>query len=234
MLRELLDLFRSNDAIAEMGDSFEEMMQLAIELTLEAGTHFFETPPTPEDRTSVSKRDIQLNKLERRIRKQVITHLTLGEDTRRDAPYCLLLMSLVKDVERIGDYCKNLVELYDEGGGPIADDENGAELRELRAEIEASLTAIDNVFSTSDTENAMGLMRRGREVNRRCDVLVSRVARSDYDAATTTTMVLGARYYKRIQAHLLNILSGVIMPLHKLDYYDERLLPGGEYAEEEA
>ena len=37
-------------------------------------------------------------------------------------------------------------------------------------------------------------------------------------------MVLGARYYKRIESHLLNILSGVVMPLHKLDYYDEKVL----------
>jgi hypothetical protein len=50
------------------------------------------------------------------------------------------------------------------------------------------------------------------------------VAGSAYDAATTTSLVLGARYYKRIESHLLNVLSGVVMPLHKLDYYDERVL----------
>ena len=37
-------------------------------------------------------------------------------------------------------------------------------------------------------------------------------------------MVLGTRYYKRIESHLLNILSGVVMPLHKLDYYDDAVL----------
>ncbi|MFP4624162.1 MAG: PhoU domain-containing protein [Gemmatimonadota bacterium] len=233
MLRELLDLFRSNDAIAQMGAEFQHMMELAVDLTIDVGRYFFEAPPTPEERTAVSKRDVELNKLERRIRKQVITHLTVGEDTARDAPYCLLLMSLVKDVERIGDYCKNIVEVHDEGGAPIPDDENGAELREIRAEVEVFLSAAGDVFKTTDTEAAMDLMRRGREVNRRCDMLVSRVARSDYDAATTTTLVLGARYYKRIQSHLLNVVSGVIMPLHKLDYYDERLLPGGEYHDDE-
>ena len=37
-------------------------------------------------------------------------------------------------------------------------------------------------------------------------------------------VTLGTRFYKRIGAHLLNILSGVVMPLHKLDYYDEKVL----------
>lgn len=226
MLRELMSLFRSNDAIAEMGENFSRMLDLSHELTLSAGTFFFDNAPTPDERTSISKRDVELNQLQRQIRKQVIAHLSLGQG-HMDAPYCLLLMSLVKDVERIGDYCKNIVEVYDEGGGPIADDENGAELRELRAAVEDTFAASGKVFRESDTEMAMDLLRRGRELNRRCDLLVSRVARSSYDAPTTTTLILGARYYKRIQSHLMNILSGVVMPLHKLDYYDEDSLPEG-------
>jgi phosphate uptake regulator len=232
MLRELLSLFRSSDPIAEMGANFSAMLELATELTLDAGRYFFEGPPTPEERSSVSKRDVELNKMERRIRKQVIVHLALGEG-QREAPYGLLLMSLVKDVERIGDYCKNLAEVYDDGGGPIPDDDNAAELRELRSIVEESLSATGRVFSASDTETALDLIRRGREVNRRCDALVKRVAGSDYGAATTTTLVLGARYYKRIESHLLNVLSGVVMPLHKLDYYDERALPDGRGTHDE-
>lgn len=232
MWRELLSLFRSSDPIAEMGQNFSEMLKLATELTLDAGRHFFDGPPTPDERSSVSRRDIQLNKMERRIRKQVITHLALREQ-QRDAAFGLLLMSLVKDVERIGDYCKNLSEVYDDGGGPIPDDDNAAELREIRAIIEESLSATADVFTRSDSDTALDLIRRGREVNRRCDALVKRIAGSNYSSATTTTLVLGARYYKRIESHLLNVLSGVVMPLHKVDYYDERALPGGADEDED-
>jgi phosphate transport system protein len=224
MLRELLSLFKSDDAIARMGQAFSEMLTLATDLTRAAGSFYFDTPPTPDDRTAVYRQDVRLNQLQRRVRKQVITHLTITSE-KRHAPYGLLLMSLVKDVERIGDYCKNLVEIYDEGGGPLPGDENEAELREIRTVVEESLQAADRVFTQSDTATALDLMRQGRDVNRRCDALVTRIAQSSYDAATTTTMVLGTRYYKRIQSHLLNVLSGVVMPLHKLDYYDEDSLP---------
>jgi phosphate transport system protein len=230
MLRELLTLFKSDDAIARMGDTFSEMLKLATELSRAAGVYYFETRPTPDDRTAIYKQDIQLNKLQRRVRKQVITHLTLNTG-QGHAAYGLLLMSLVKDVERIGDYCKNLVEIYDEGGGPLPGDDNEAELREIRTLVEESLKAADRVFTRSDTPTALDLMRQGRDVNRRCDALVTRIAQSDYDAATTTTMVLGTRYYKRIQSHLLNVLSGVVMPLHKVDYYDEDALPGERNAD---
>ena len=45
------------------------------------------------------------------------------------------------------------------------------------------------------------------------------------DARTTTALVLGARFYKRIGGHVLNVLSSVVMPLHKVDYYDEDDIP---------
>ena len=39
--------------------------------------------------------------------------------------------------------------------------------------------------------------------------------------------MLATRFYKRIGAHVVNVLSSVVMPLHKLDYYDESVLRGG-------
>lgn len=229
MFRELLSLFRGDDTISRMGADFSRMLELAHGLTVMAGRFFIDEAPTADERSSVYKRDIEINKLQRSIRKQVVAHLTLSSE-HRDVPYCLLLMSLVKDVERIGDYCKNLTEIYEDGGGPLPDDDNAAELREIRAVVEQTFASVGEVFSQSDTDTALDLIGRGREVNRRCDDLVARVARGPYDAATTTTLVLGARYYKRIGAHLLNVLTGVVMPLHKLDYYDERVLPPADKA----
>ncbi len=51
--------------------------------------------------------------------------------------------------------------------------------------------------------------------------MLSRIAQLNYDSGKTTALVLGARYYKRINGHLINVLSSVVMPLHKVDYYDE-------------
>ena len=223
MLKQLLSLFRSDEPIARMGGDFSEMLDLSRGLTIRAGRILFEEASEGDDRKEISRSDVKINKLERKIRKQVIAHLTVGADAG-SVPYCLLLMSLVKDVERIGDYAKNVAEVHHEGGGPLPDDENGAELREIRGIVEETFGAVNEVFATSDAKTAMGLIKAGRSMNRRCDKLIKVVAGSSYDAATTTSMVLGARYYKRIGSHLLNILSGVVMPLHKLDYYDERVL----------
>lgn len=220
MLKELLSLFRSNDAIAQMGKDFEEMLAESYDLTVRAGRIFFGELDGDDERVEISKRDVAINKLERSIRRQVIAHLTLASSAR-DVPYCLLLMSIVKDVERIGDYAKNVSEVRHYGGGAIPADEHGDELRDLRSVVETTFTRARDVFRTSDAAGATQLMTELRSVNRRCDRLIAAVAGSGHGAATTMSLVLGARYYKRIGSHVLNVLSGVVMPLHKLDYYDE-------------
>lgn len=224
MLRQLLSIFRSSDPLAAMGENFARMLKISHEITLKAGDIFWNKAETPEERTWVHEQDIKVNKLQRTIRKQVIAHLSIGGHAV-DLPYCLLLMSLVKDVERIGDYAKNLSEISDFCQGPLPDDELTAELREIRTGVEAAFTATARIFEESDMERALELVHRGYELAHRSDKLLEKIAQSDHDAATVTALVLGARFYKRIGGHLLNILSSVTMPLHKLDYYDEKHLP---------
>ena len=47
------------------------------------------------------------------------------------------------------------------------------------------------------------------------------MAGAGYDGRTAAAIVMGTRFYKRIVGHVINILTGVVQPLHKLDYYDE-------------
>ena len=223
MFRELIRIFRGDNPLGRMGDNFTKMLGLARDQTIRAGQIFFSKPASPEERTEIYKQDVKVNKLERKIRKQVIAHLSIAGNSA-DVPYSLLLMSLVKDVERIGDYAKNLAETLDVSGAILPDDDTVAELKEIRNGIEGTFEAVAEVFAQSDEEEAVALIRQGRDMSHRCDALIDRIAKSDYNAATTVAVTLGTRFYKRIGAHLLNILSGVVMPLHKLDYYDEKVL----------
>ena len=220
MLRELLSIFRPGNPLQAMADNFAKMIELTHKQTVKAGEIYFSRTTSPESRSEIRRMDVEVNKLERKIRKQVIQRLSL-RGTTQQVPYSLLLMSLVKDVERIGDYAKNLSEVVDFSSDPLPDDEITAELREFRKFVETAFGSTAEIFSASDREGAIELITAGRGLAQRSDALLSRIARSDYNASLTTSAILGTRYYKRIGAHLLNILSSVVMPLHKLDYYDE-------------
>ena len=57
----------------------------------------------------IHDRDIEVNKYTREVRRNVLSHLTVaGTD---DLYSGLLLVSIIIDVERIGDYTKNIVEM---------------------------------------------------------------------------------------------------------------------------
>lgn len=225
MLRQLLSIFRSDNPLTTMGEDFARMLKITYDTTMKAGVVFSGESLKPEERTWIYEQDVQVNKLERKIRKQVIAYLTIS-GSAPDLPYCLLLMSLVKDVERLGDYAKNLSEIADLQAGCMPEDELCAELLEIKSGVEAAFGATADVFEESDIERAMELTRQGQDLARRCDMLIEKIAHSSHDATTVTSLVLGTRYYKRIGGHVLNILSGVTMPLHKLDYYDEEAVTG--------
>ncbi|MDA1184754.1 MAG: hypothetical protein O2930_08940, partial [Acidobacteria bacterium] len=196
------------------------------EMTIAAGEMFFTGSASPQARTELLQRDVRVNQLQRQIRKQVVAHLSISGN-RPDVPYSLLLVSLVKDVERIGDYAKNVAELDDVRHGAPSEDEITRELQQIRRDAEESFKALSVVFGSSDRERAIELIRQGRDRAHRCDTLIARIARTEYDARTTTALVLATRYYKRIGGHVLNVLSSIVMPIHKIDYYDEDEIPVG-------
>ena len=224
MLQELLSIFRPGNPLSVMGEEFAEMLKLACDMTASAGRLFFQEEASPEARSRIYENDVRVNQLERSIRKRVVAHLSVHGNTP-DLPYCLLLMSLVKDVERLGDYAKNLSEVQDLYTGEMGDDTVIAELREIRGGVEEAFQASAEVFDGSDRERALTLIRKGKDHAQRADGLLGRIAQSSYEPAKTTALVLGTRYYKRIGGHLLNVLSSVVMPLHKIDYYDEDEMP---------
>ncbi|MDH5198149.1 MAG: hypothetical protein OEY20_12975 [Gemmatimonadota bacterium] len=220
MFREFFSVFRSDDPLSAMGERFTRMLGLTSDMALAAARIYFDGA-SPEGRQALYEQDIQVNKLEREIRKLIVTHLSV-RSRPVDVPYCLLLLSLIKDVERLGDYAKNLAELTTLGGGPPPDDALGAELRAIRAHVEMMFRDTPDVLTTADRDRAVKMIEEGRGYTKRCDELMKRVAASGYDSPVAVSMALGGRYYKRFAAHLLNLLTSVVMPLHKLDFFDEK------------
>jgi len=233
MLKELIALFQSKEPLAEVGSEFQEMLQLSLVVVREGGADFFSgAQATQELRKSLQKRDVEVNRLERSIRRKLVVHLSTSANAA-EIPYCLLLMSLVKDVERIGDYGKGLAAVLDLTDEPLPDDEIVRDLREIASEVEAELETTCEVLREADRERAVGLIRSGRDQVDRCDALVANISRSPYSAGTAVVLTLAARCYSRIAGHLLNLLSSVVMPLDRLDYYDEKDIARAERAEQE-
>lgn len=223
MLTELISILRGDQEDAhQFGAEFLEMLEVAETMFREVNVAMWGGMMTETLRAKTYERDVRINMLERKARKKVLSHLAVSSG-KRDLPFCFVLVNVVKDAERIGDYVKNIVEIDD--FGPMPEGDIRDELREVGRSAEAMLGQAGPVFQEADKEAAERLVRTGRELCKRADALVPRIANADYPSPVTVAMVLLARFYKRIAGHTTNILSSVIMPLHKIDYFDEEELP---------
>ncbi len=61
--------------------------------------------------------DLRINHAEQRIRREIVVHATVHGPS--SFPACLVLMSVVKDAERLGDYAKNIFDLAELTQSPV-------------------------------------------------------------------------------------------------------------------
>ena len=218
MLREILEAFKTKDELGSLIEEFSTMLELSAQIVHEAGEVYFGALDVPVDRKAFKHQDVKINKIERKIRKRLIW-LLAGQSDGRDVPTGLLLMSLVKDAERIGDYAKDLAVLTSFAGGAAQADT--ATLRPIADEIGGIVEALPKVFGDSDQAAAVQLVRQGRSLSDRCEEYLKKLA-SGPTYPGLASHLLGTQYYLRTLAHAMNILSGLVNPLHKLDYHDEK------------
>tara|TARA_B100000029_G_scaffold472927_1_gene513876 strand:+ start:621 stop:1322 length:702 start_codon:yes stop_codon:yes gene_type:complete len=232
MWTELLQIFRSNDPMRNMAGDFLKMLELTKEMAQIVRPHVLSNSLDFEQRRKVYKLDISVNKLERTVRKRVIAHLSLRN--KGDVLHALLMMTLVKDVERVGDYIKNIAEVSELGGTALPEGEIRTELEDLVMIAHMMFEEVAPIISSQDNARAIELIEEGRNAGKRCDRLLVELSKSNMTPAETTATVLLTRFYKRIGAHLVNILSSVVMPLHKVDFFDEKELETTDTKEEAA
>ncbi|MFP4311856.1 MAG: PhoU domain-containing protein [Nitriliruptoraceae bacterium] len=159
--------------------------------------------------------DQRVNDGEREIRRDLVVHASVVGAI--DTPAILVYMSIVKDVERIGDYGKNLRDLARDG----ADLSAFPAWHETRAEISQMIADTAAAFRDRDAARARELLARGDELLDEFDRTVSAIVRGEDDRPQAVARALAARYLKRVVAHLMNVLSAIVMPIDRLDYFDE-------------
>src|SRR6056297_3139723 len=102
--------------------------------------------------------DQRVNDGEREIRRDLVVHASVVGAI--DTPAILVYMSIVKDIERIGDYGKNLRDLARDG----ADLSAFPAWHETRAEVSQMIADTAEAFATRDAEQARHLLARGDEL----------------------------------------------------------------------
>jgi phosphate uptake regulator len=162
--------------------------------------------------------DHGVNQAEREIRRELVVHASVHGAI--DTPAILVYMSIVKDIERIGDYAKNLFDLASDGIDLSTGLYTG-EVTQLASEVPAFLVEAAEAFRGRDNTRSTALLHQGDALLDRFDDRVSALVKEEHPDHQAVAVALTHRYLKRIVAHAMNVLSAVVMPVDRIDYFDE-------------
>jgi phosphate transport system protein len=221
MFKQLIEAWRRKPILLQMCEQLVQMLGDAHWMFRSAAKLLFDGDGSdPELVRQIYDRDITINKAERNLRKQLVEHLAFLPGS--EVPTCLVLMSVVKDAERIGDYCKNILEVAGWLKEPLAGDRYADEFRALMDQIDATFEPTAKCFQESDAKLGHETLEKTRALAQRADDVIDRLLDDELGCRQAVSYTLLARYLKRVAAHLANIASSTVMPLHKLDFFDEK------------
>ena len=219
MFKQIFNMFKSDSLYEQALGECHEMLD--IDLTMfKASIESLRKSDSADINIDIFSMDKKINAFERDVRRKVMTHLAVGG--KEDISSGLVLVSVVIDIERIGDYTKNIYDLAVNHSKKL----NGGSIEDRLAEIEKiSFKLFEDTidaFKNQDIEKARGLMGSYKEnISIQSDAITNDIIAgkiSDLDTGSASAVGLYARYLKRIAAHSRNLISSIVNPFEKIGY----------------
>ena len=219
MFKQIFNMFKADSLFEQALGECHEMLD--IDLTMfKASIESLRKSDSADINIDIFSMDKKINAFERDVRRKVMTHLAIGG--KEDIGSGLVLVSVVIDIERIGDYTKNIYDLavnYSKRlkGGSVED--RLAEIEKISFKLfEDTIDA----FKNQDIEKARGLMGSYKEnISIQSDAITNDIIAgkiSDLEIGSASSVGLYARYLKRIAAHSRNLISSIVNPFEKIGY----------------
>lgn len=220
MWKELIKIWKSDDLLVQAWDNSYEMLQLSREMFIQS-VQMIRRHSKEKTLIALKKRDKEINEFHRDIRRKVMTHLVLQEDST-DIPNGLVLINMVVDIERVGDYCKNILDLAISAPKTLKAEKVSEDLKMIEDEVLSRFDKTMEAIHSQDSEVARDLIGTHRKmVARISDKLVDQILQGEISfksQSKAAEIALYARYLKRIGSHLTNIMTTLVNPFEAIGY----------------
>ena len=220
VFKNLVNIWKSEDSLSQAWASSNEMLTLSHVMFTDA-IGALRSGEKNKVIKSIKQRDTDINKYQRDIRKKVVTYYSISKDvTNLDSG--LVLINMVVDIERIGDYTKNILDLAKYHPKKFVSEKISDDLRVVEKAVIERFGNTIKAVEEMDEEVAKELIKSYRsDLGKLSDNLVASSISGKLQIGEehkASSMVLYARYLKRIGAHLKNITSVVVNPFESIGY----------------
>lgn len=223
--REIYEIWRRDNSLNlalkqsyEMLEKTHSMFQESVSLLRDVATS--------KMTLNIYEEDQSINAYQIQVRRRVLRYLAIAGTV--DLIPGLVLTSIVIDIERIGDYTKNITELATAYPAKLDCGRFEQRVQDLERIVEKLFGEIRRILESSDRQAARRLIDECSHARKAADQIIAELIQSDDESmgsAQAAAVALYVRYVKRVGAHLLNILSSVVNPFERIGYRDEDQIP---------
>ena len=171
-------------------------------------------------RSRIAGMDKEVNQKQREVRKKVFAHLSISRG--RDLQQGLELITAVIDLERVGDYTKNMAELVEMIPGQLRFSEHEEDFKKVEQLTMDIFELATDAFVKNDPNAARRAMSVYDQISMLCDgtleKIVGELREVESIDKSMMALVLMLRYLKRVAAHLKNLASIQVNPFHRIGY----------------
>ncbi len=221
MLKEFLQVWRKKDLSREALDEALTMLRHDQEMFLESQRTLREGDG-PDFQIDIYKQDKLVNKAEREVRRKVLQHLIISD--KCDINAGLTLASVVIDIERIGDYTKNIADLVQLRGKKLSAGEFEEDVTGIENQIKEFFKDTIEAFPTSEAEIARKVVNAYKPLSATTAKLNELLVKgqSSLNAADAVALSLYIRFLKRVAAHLYNVCTSIVNPFPRIGYKEKK------------
>ncbi|TFG94888.1 MAG: hypothetical protein E4H13_14200 [Calditrichales bacterium] len=217
MWKPLFSVFSKDKLIDKAFEDSAKMLKLTEKMFHESKKGLREQDPE-KILIDIYDADKKVNKFERKVRKEVLKDLA---ENGQDLYSGFLLVSIIVDIERIGDYAKNMLDLAKNYHEKLQCKSMEKDIVRLEAAIEDTFARVRKHFELADKDDAEKLLGEYLWVNQVCDKLTASMIRGEDKSlppSHAAAMALYVRYLKRINSHLRNVASSIVNPFDHISF----------------
>ena len=213
MLKRLFQAIRSQGVMAEAEDKTRQMFALAKTQFTASVQALLEQKKPDFD---LYAKDREINRLVVEIRKRLIERFSVAS---QDVGTGLVLLKVINDIERVGDYTKNLLDLFNMIKKPLPESRYCRRLKELFPKIEGFFEKAETAIFDGSQEDARQVMEGAQEVNKVCKESLREMLEDEkICGADAIACALAYRYFRRVAGHLKNVASAAVNPYSHIGY----------------
>ena len=220
--RELIELWRANNLLDQALGDTHKMLEGTREM-FNGSVRSLRSSDDGEITLNVYEMDEKVNRYERKVRRKVLKHLALTSGAHLIPG--LILTSIVIDVERIGDYTKNIMDLARAHPRRLELGGAGEAIDRVEPGVEALFDDALPAFRNSDGDTARRLINDNWWILKTCDSVIDNLIQNGDETLTVSdaaSVALYTRYLKRIAEHMMNILSSVVNPFEAVGFHPDK------------